>query len=192
MSSSSNAGVATTVVDGYFKFLKFLIAFCLLAMVILVFGNVFLRYAFNSGITLSEELSRWFFVWMTFIGALIGLREHSHLGVDSFVNRLTPRGRRVCLALAQTLMIYCSWLLLSGSWDQTIINLEVEAPSSGLSLAFVYGIGVFFAANAILILVFDLYRVVSGKLSDAELVMVKESEESVHGDPQDTAAATKH
>ena len=192
MPNSSKTGMTHTVVDGYFKFLKFLIAFCLLAMVILVFGNVFLRYAFNTGITISEELSRWFFVWMTFIGALIGLREHSHLGVDSFVNRLTPRGRRICLVLAQSLMIYCSWLLLRGSWEQTIINIEVEAPSSGLSVAYVYGIGVFFAANAILILGFDLYRAVSGKLSDAELVMVKESEENVHGDPQDTAAAAKH
>jgi TRAP-type C4-dicarboxylate transport system permease small subunit len=183
--------MVTSVVDGYFKFLKFLIAFCLLAMVILVFGNVFLRYAFNSGITISEELSRWFFVWMTFIGALVGLREHSHLGVDSLVNRLTPRGRRICLVVAQVLMIYCSWILLRGSWEQSIINLEVEAPTSGLSMTFIYGIGVFFSINAILILLGDLYKVVSGKLADHELVMVKESEESVHGDPHDAAAAKK-
>lgn len=191
MSSTSNGGMVTSVVDGYFKFLKFLIAFCLLAMVILVFGNVFLRYAFNSGITISEELSRWFFVWMTFIGALVGLREHSHLGVDSLVNRLTPRGRRICLVVAQVLMIYCSWILLRGSWEQSIINLEVEAPTSGLSMTFIYGIGVFFSINAILILLGDLYKVVSGKLADHELVMVKESEESVHGDPHDAAAAKK-
>jgi TRAP-type C4-dicarboxylate transport system permease small subunit len=183
--------MVTSVVDGYFKFLKFLIAFCLLAMVILVFGNVFLRYAFNSGITISEELSRWFFVWMTFIGALVGLREHSHLGVDSLVNRLTPRGRRICLVVAQVLMIYCSWILLRGSWEQSIINLEVEAPTSGLSMTFIYGIGVFFSINAILILLGDLYKVVSGKLADHELVMVKESEESVHGDPHDAAATKK-
>ncbi|MCM2337774.1 MAG: TRAP transporter small permease [Lysobacter sp.] len=187
--SSSNTGPIAGIVDGYFKFLKFLIALCLLVMVILVFGNVFLRYAFNSGITISEELSRWFFVWMTFIGALVGLREHTHLGVDSLVNRLTPRGRRFCLVAAQSLMIYCSWILLQGSWQQTMINLEVAAPTSGLSLAFIYGIGVFFAINAIPILLADMYRVLSGKLSDHELIMVKESEESVHGDPHDAATA---
>lgn len=181
--SGNNPGLATVVVDGYFKFLKFLIAFCLLAMVVLVFGNVVLRYAFNSGISISEELSRWFFVWMTFIGALIGMREHGHLGVDSFVNRLTPSGKRFCLISGQLLMLWASWILLRGSWDQTIINLEVEAPTSGLSMAFIYGIGVFFGVNAILILLADLYRVVSGKLGDHELVMVKESEEVVHENP---------
>lgn len=183
MSNSNNPGLAAKLADGYFGFLKFLIALCLLVMVVLVFGNVVLRYAFNSGISISEELSRWFFVWMTFIGALVGLREHAHLGVDSFVNRLTPMGKRFCLVSAQLLMLWASWILLRGSWDQTLINLEVEAPTSGLSMAFIYGIGVFFGANAILILLADLYRVVSGKLSDHELVMVKESEEVVHDAP---------
>ena len=56
--------------DLYCSFLKFLIALCLAVMVVLVFGNVFLRYGFNSGITVSEELSRWLLVWLTFLGAI--------------------------------------------------------------------------------------------------------------------------
>ena len=39
-----------------------LTAILLAIMVVLVFGNVVLRYAFNSGIAISEELSRWLFV----------------------------------------------------------------------------------------------------------------------------------
>ena len=39
------------------------------AMLAMVFGNVVLRYAFNSGITVSEELSRWAFVWMIWTAA---------------------------------------------------------------------------------------------------------------------------
>ncbi|WP_437125406.1 TRAP transporter small permease subunit, partial [Geobacillus thermoleovorans] len=38
-------------------------------MCILVFGNVVLRYGFNSGITWSEEMSRFLFIWMSFFGA---------------------------------------------------------------------------------------------------------------------------
>ena len=51
-----------------------MIALCLALMVVMVFGNVVLRYGFNSGITVSEELSRWLFVWMTFLGAIVALR----------------------------------------------------------------------------------------------------------------------
>ena len=46
-------------------------------MVVLVFGNVVLRYVFNSGIAVSEELSRWLMVWLTFLGAIVALREHA-------------------------------------------------------------------------------------------------------------------
>ena len=43
----------------------------LAAMVVMVFGNVVLRYLFDTGIDVSEELSRYFFVWLTFIGAVV-------------------------------------------------------------------------------------------------------------------------
>ena len=167
----------TRVVDLYFIALKFLVALFLAVMVVLVFGNVFLRYAFNTGITVSEELSRWLFVWMTFLGALVALREHAHLGVDTLVKRLPPLGKRICLVLSLLLMLYVTWLLLQGSWEQTLINLDVKAPATGLSTGLFYGVGLVFGVTAALILLHQLYRVVAGKASDAELVMVKESEE---------------
>ena len=64
-------------------------------MVVLVFGNVVLRYGFNTGITVSEEVSRWLFVYMTFLGAIVALREHGHLGVDMLVNRLPVAGKKI-------------------------------------------------------------------------------------------------
>ncbi len=46
------------IIDFYFFALRVTIALLLAGMVVLVFGNVVLRYAFNQGITVSEELSR--------------------------------------------------------------------------------------------------------------------------------------
>ena len=63
----------TKLIDGYCRLLEVLIAIALAVMVALVFGNVVLRYAFNSGITVSEEVSRWLFVWLTFLGAIVAL-----------------------------------------------------------------------------------------------------------------------
>ena len=80
-------------IDGFCKVLNVVIALCLAVMVLLVFGNVVMRYGFNSGITLSEELSRWLFVWMTFMGAVIALKEHGHLGTDMLVGKLSPAGK---------------------------------------------------------------------------------------------------
>jgi TRAP-type transport system small permease protein len=167
----------TKIIDGYFWLLKVLIALFLAIMVVLVFGNVVLRYAFNSGITVSEEVSRWLFVWVTFLGAIVAMREHGHLGVDSLVKRLPATGKKACLIVSQLLMLYVTWLLLVGSWEQTVINWDVAAPASGLSTGLFYGVGIVFSSSAGLILLADLVRAVSGRLSDADLIMVKESEE---------------
>jgi TRAP-type transport system small permease protein len=167
----------TALVEGIFHVLKVAIALCLALMVVLVFGNVVLRYGFNLGITVSEELSRWLFVWMIFLGAIIAMREHGHLGVDSLVIRLPPWGKKACLVTSQLLMLYATWLLLDGSWQQTVINLDVQAPVSGLSMGIVYFAGVVFSIGAGLILLYDLYRVLTGQVRDEDLVMVKESEE---------------
>jgi TRAP-type C4-dicarboxylate transport system permease small subunit len=161
----------------YCRALEYLIALCLAVMVVLVFGNVVLRYGFNSGITVSEEVSRWLFVWMTFLGAVVALKEHAHLGSDMLVSRLPLLGKKICLVAGQLLMLYITWLLFSGALTQAKINWEVEAPVTGASVAIFYGVGLVFAVSAGLILILNLWRALSGQMSEAEMVMVKESEE---------------
>jgi TRAP-type transport system small permease protein len=154
-----------------------LIALLLAVMVVLVFGNVVLRYVFNSGITVSEELSRWLFVWMTFLGAIVALKDNGHLGTDMLVSRFGRTGKRVFLVIAQVAMLFVTWLLLTGSLAQVRINWDVEAPVSTLSMAWVYGAGVVFAVCSGLILLWQFWRTVSGQVTDAELVLVQESED---------------
>jgi TRAP-type C4-dicarboxylate transport system permease small subunit len=166
------------LIDGYCRLLEWIIVAALAIMVVLVFGNVVLRYVFNSGITLSEEVSRWLFVWLTFLGAIVALKEHGHLGSDMLVSRLPTAGKKFCLIVGQFLMLYINWLIFRGSLDQAIINWDVQAPVTGASMAIFYGVGVVFAVSAAALMLRDIWRVVSGQISDAELVMVKESEEA--------------
>jgi TRAP-type transport system small permease protein len=167
----------TRLIDLYCKALDVLIALALAVMVVLVFGNVVLRYAFNSGITVSEEVSRWLFVWLTFLGAIVAMKEHAHLGTDMLVSRLPVFGKKACLVAGQSLMLFITWLLFKGSVEQAKINWDVAAPVTGASGAIFYASGVVFAVSAAVLIVRDLWRAVSGQLSEAELVMVKESEE---------------
>ncbi|MDO4904964.1 MAG: TRAP transporter small permease [Lautropia sp.] len=158
VASDRSESLLGRMVDLGFAGLKLVVGLLLMVMVVLVLGNVALRYGFNSSITISEELSRWAFVWMTFLGALIALRERAHIGVDVVISRLGPSGRRVCQVLGHLLMLYVCWLLLEGSWAQTEINWEVAAPSSGLSMRYFYGAGVLFSVLALPLLLYDLFR----------------------------------
>lgn len=163
--------------DAYCKLLELLLVALLAAMVVMVFGNVVLRYAFNSGITVSEELSRWAFVWMSFLGAIIGVREGGHLGTDMLVSRLGITGKKVCLAIAESLMLYTCWLIGEGSLAQTRINIDVQAPVSGWSMGWMSAIGVLFALSAGAFHLYKLGRLFSGRLREDELVEVRESED---------------
>ena len=169
----------TLIVDWYFKILKAMVVFFIGSMVVLVLGNVILRYGFNSGITVSEELSRWAFVWLTFTGAIIAMREHTHLGMDTVVSKLPVLGKKICYVLSHIIMIGCVLLFISGAYDQTVINIGVEAPASGLSTGFFYGVGIFFCVPALLILLNDLFKMLTGKVKDEDLVQIRESEEEL-------------
>ena len=164
-------------IDRCCRAINLLIALALAVMVVMVFGNVVLRYAFNSGIAISEEVSRWLFVWITFLGAIVAVRERGHLGTDFLLARLPPLGQRICLAISYALMIWCTWLLFSGALAQARINWDVDAPVTGASIAIFYASGAVFAVAAGLLLALDLWRIVSGQMPDSELLHIAESEE---------------
>ena len=164
-----------------------LLAAALAIMVVLVFGNVVLRYGFNSGITVSEELSRWLFVWVTFLGAIVAMKEGAHLGSDTLVSRLSVRGQKVCLVLGHLLMLWVCWLLFKGSWELVKINLDATSAVMEVSMAWFFAGGMVCAVSGALILVDHLYRLVTGQLADSELIGVRESEE----EPIDVPAPLK-
>ena len=114
-----------------FRALELLLAALLLAMVVMVFGNVVLRYVFNSGITASEELSRYCFVWLTFLGAVVAMRDDAHLGMSNMVELLPRTGKVVCASLSQVLIVACCVLLVCRCWTcQAMPVLRVWAPPS--------------------------------------------------------------
>jgi TRAP-type C4-dicarboxylate transport system permease small subunit len=158
-----------------------LLAALMLAMVLMVFGNVVLRYAFNSGITVSEELSRFCFVWLTFIGAVVAMREGTHLGMDNLVSRLPRRGQLACLAASQALVLLCCAVLVWGTWRQHEINASTVAPVTGLSMIWIFGLGYVVGGAIGLHALRALWRIVRGQVREAELIQVSESEEAPAG-----------
>lgn len=160
----------------FFKTLELLIVLCMLAMVVMVFGNVVLRYGFNSGITISEEMSRYFFIWLTYIGAMVAMREKGHLGVDTVVKHLGLAGKKVCLFLSESIMLGCNVLFFIGTFKMHDLHVTNISPVVGMSMIWVYGIGYIVAVVMGIMNVNVLYRLLMGQLSEAELVHVIETE----------------
>ena len=139
-------------------------------MAVLVFGNVVLRYGFNSGIVFSEEVARFMFIWLTLIGALIVMKDHGHLGMSSLVDMLGERGQRACRFLADSLTLLCCLLLAHGTWKQVIIGMDDHAPVTGIPMGIVQSALLISSVGMAMVLAYSLWRQLTGRMPREELI----------------------
>ena len=156
-------------VDLLFKGVEGLLAAMLAVMLVMVLGNVILRYGFGTGIVASEELSRTMFVWITFIGAVIATREGTHLGVDSLVAHLPHRGKVVCAGLSELIILACCVLIFWGTWRQHEVNATTASLVTGMPLIWVFGVGYVVSMGIGVLALHKLWRIATGTIAETEL-----------------------
>jgi TRAP-type C4-dicarboxylate transport system permease small subunit len=164
------------IVHYFFKLLEVLVVVFMVAMVVMVFGNVVLRYGFNSGISISDEMSRYCFIWLTYVGAMVAMREGGHLGVDTLIKHLGMGGKKVCLFLSESLMLLCNGLFFLGTYKMHELQVTNISPVVGISMIWVYGIGYVVGIVMGIINLRVLYRLLSGTITEQELLQVVETE----------------
>lgn len=120
------------IVNAVTKILESLVVIILGTMACLVFLNVVLRYGFNSSINITEEVSRYLFVWLTFLGAILAFKDNQHVNVTIFTSKLSPFSRKLLSLFTDLMMLFCCYLIVDGSWVQFKLNLHNFAPISGL------------------------------------------------------------
>ena len=55
--------------------------------------QVFMRYVINAPFSWSEELARYMFIWLVYLGAYVAVIRNAHVGVDYLTRRFTPAFR---------------------------------------------------------------------------------------------------
>ena len=163
-----------SAIKGFDRLLEVTLVACMVVMFVLVFINVMMRLLFNSGIDLSEELPRFAFVWMCFVGAVVGMRRHSHLGVDMVVAALPVLGRKICWGISQAIMTVCSGYMLYGTYLQHDIIEKNASAVMQISMLYVYGISYLAGAAIIVICLANLVRLALGQVEESELIDVQE------------------
>lgn len=61
------------------------------AMTILIFTQVVCRYVMHNSLTWSEELGRYLFVWITFVGLPVALKAGAHVAIDLLLKKTKGR-----------------------------------------------------------------------------------------------------
>lgn len=173
--------------DLFFRLAEFTLVIMLSAMVIMVFGNVVLRYGFNDGIISSEELSRFLFIWITFLGAIVTMRDNAHLGLDSVVRKLSLNGKKIAFAISNILMLICCALMFYGTYKQHGINATTRSAVTELPMSWVYGVGYITSVAMSFMIIGKLVSLIKGDFNEADLIQVIDSEEEATPHLQEAA-----
>ena len=151
--------------------LELTIVACLAVMALLVFGNVVLRYGFDCGIAISEELARLLFIWLIFLGAILASRQHAHIGFDTLVKSLPHRWKKAAVAFTGLLMLAACIIFVVGGWQQTTINLDNSYPVLGISYAWLYGSAIVFGFGMGISILFNIWAALAQPQTAADLSM---------------------
>lgn len=163
-----------TAIAAFYRALEVVMVICMVVMLVMVFGNVMLRLFLNTGIDLSEEIPRYAFVWMTFLGGIVGMHKRAHLGVDMVVRALPVLGRKVCWGISQAIMLVCSLYIVYGTWLQHEIIAGNASPVAQISMLYVYGVSYLTGTAIAVICAANLVRLALGQVEENELIDVEE------------------
>lgn len=142
-----------------------LIVVLMIAVISVTGAQVFRRYVIGSSIIWSEEMARYLLVWITYLGAVLGLRTNAHLGLDFFRNLLPKRIRKWVVLLTHSLSVFFLYYLCKYGIVISLNNLARNqiSPALGWQMGYVYlaiPIGAFFM---ILVLVEAILKELAGE-----------------------------
>ncbi|WP_199269431.1 TRAP transporter small permease [Cobetia sp. L2A1] len=109
---------------------EILFSLLLVAMVLLVFVEVVLRFVFNTGISWSQEATLYLAGWFVLVGVSWGVKQGAHIGVDVVVKMMPMLWQRITTLIALVVcMAYCVMLLV-GSYEyislMQLIGIELD------------------------------------------------------------------
>ncbi|WP_439235127.1 TRAP transporter small permease [Lonepinella koalarum] len=146
--------------DKLFNGVQLLLGLMLAVMIALVFLNVVLRFFFNSGLVWSEEVSRYVFVYVIYLGAIVAMKENAHLGVDTFIKNMPEKLKWLFFVVGRLIIIAVMAILFKGSLAMVVQSSTAKAAATGLPLSIVYGIGLLTGIAIILIAALNIVDVI--------------------------------
>lgn len=112
-----------------------------IAMVGFIFFQVIMRFVFNNSSSWSEELGKFLFVWLSWLGISIGHRRKEHIKIGILLDRLPGRIRLIVEAVNELILIvicgitlYYGAILMGIQWDVPYAGIKISTSWGYLSL----------------------------------------------------------
>ena len=96
-----------------------------------------MRYVFNNSLSWSEELGKFLFVWLSWIGISIGAKKGEHIKLTMFVDKLSPKGAQISNIISELIVIgICGVTAYYGS---TLVMSQSGVHYAGIKISMAWG-----------------------------------------------------
>lgn len=119
---------------------ELLLSISLIVLVLIMGLQVFMRYIMNNSLAWPEELSRYIFIWFTYIGVSYAIHKGVHLHIDLLFNYVSKSVKKVFETISDILFLLFLVVAIYGGIEVTnsLFASQQTSPGLGLTMAFVY------------------------------------------------------
>lgn len=115
-------------------FVEKIIVLIFSVIIVTMFSQVVFRYLLNQSLYWSEEIVRYLFVWMVFIGGALVTREDGHIGID-YLFSVIPVHVTGILKLAASLVVVAVSIFFLITGIELMLRLQgSQSPALGLPI----------------------------------------------------------
>ncbi len=113
----------------------------MMIMLLIIFFQVITRYIFGHSFEWSEEIARFLFVWVVFLGSALIMGESGHLAVRMLPERFkdTTFGFILEIFINVCSYVFILMLIVQGGKMTSTMTFQT-APALGISMSWVYAI----------------------------------------------------
>lgn len=129
------------IIKIYDKFEEYLLVGSLVFNVIIVFAQVIMRSVFNYSLSWTEELSRYIFIWQTWLGTSTALKYNEHIKVELIYTYIKNEKVKKAIKIIAYLIWFAFSLFLAYNGlklSQSMISRNALSSGMRIPLAFVY------------------------------------------------------
>jgi len=162
------ASLLNRISNGLNEVVKYLAAFLLAAMTIIVFLQVLFRYVLNHPLDWSEELGSFAFVWASLLGATIGLKRRENPRLDLIVNLFPRKMQRTIEELYNLAILFLLAVLFIYGAKLTVSMKSQLTAALQYSVSFVYAVLPISAAIMFIHLAIQTVRLFLGENQEKE------------------------
>jgi TRAP-type C4-dicarboxylate transport system permease small subunit len=123
-----------------YEAIRVITALMLILTVVLVFGEVILRYGLDRSLGWAEELLRYLLIWMTFLGSYLAIKSNEHLGIGLFFQWLPRQWQQPLDAVANLLLLLFLAAFSVLSFQYTLKFFADESTTLEVPMGLVYAI----------------------------------------------------